>query len=383
MRVTLREDERALLEEARTFVERVESSKADLPRDYDERIDALRRWQGELHAAGLVGLSWPREFGGRDAPPMWQILVNSELARSGLPPILGTVGIDVVGPSLIEHGTDVQKHRYLESILSGEELWCQGFSEPEAGSDLASLRTTARVEDDHFVLNGHKVWTSHAQYAQWCAVLTRTDPDVAPHAGISYLLVDMASDGIEVRPLVQVTGDAEFGEVHFDDVRVPREQLLGALNNGWAIAMHTLSHERGWYALNRQIVLRAMFDDLLRDTQRHLDTASETAAMTALVRAFVRVEVLKHHGIRSVGGSTAGDAFATSIDKVLLGEAEQQLGHSSFEVLRSAIGLGGSEDPAREWRNAYFYGRAASVYGGSLQIQNNIIAQRLLNLPRS
>src|SRR5947209_13706769 len=187
---------------------------------------------------------------------MEQIVVNQELARAGAPALPGEVGLDVVGPTIVEQGTAEQKARYVKRILSGEDIWCQGFSEPNAGSDLASLRTRAEEAGDHFVLTGQKTWTSWAQYASWCAVLARTDPDAPTHRGISYLLVELTSPGIEIRPLVQMTGDAEFSEVFFDGVVVPRENLLGELNGGWKLAMHTLTNERGPVVLSHQVKLR-------------------------------------------------------------------------------------------------------------------------------
>jgi alkylation response protein AidB-like acyl-CoA dehydrogenase len=383
MHLSLTERERELQEEVRSFLERALPELDPLPSDFDERVTYLRAWQHRLHEEGLVGLSWPREHGGRGATLTEQIVANQEMARAGAPPLIGNVGLDVVGPSLVEHGSEEQKARFLDRILAADDIWCQGFSETGAGSDLASLKTRASVEDDGFRISGHKIWTSYAQHAQWCAVLARTDADAPAHKGISYLLVDMSSPGIEVRPLVQVTGDPEFGEVYFDDVFVPAENLLGPLHGGWRIAMHTLAHERGWYGLGRQVILRVLLDRLIEDARRlrRDGTAAidDPAVRSLLARAHVGIEVLKHQGYRSVGKMIADGhpGPESSVDKVVLARVEQALADAALDVLGTTAELGDT------WHHAYFYGRAASVYGGSVQIQNNIIAERILGLPRS
>jgi alkylation response protein AidB-like acyl-CoA dehydrogenase len=388
----LNEDERAIQREVRVFLASTLPELDPEPAEFGERIQYLRNWQRRLHEAGLVGLSWPAEYGGRGATLTEQLVANQEMARAGAPPLIGNVGLDVVGPSLVDHGTDAQKRRFLDGILSAREIWCQGFSETGAGSDLAALKTRAIADGDGFRIRGHKVWTSYAQHAEWCAVLARTDPDAQPHKGISYLLVDMSSPGIDARPLVQVTGDPEFGEVYFDDVFVPAENLLGPLHGGWRIAMHTLAHERGWYGLGRQVILRVLLDRLLSDARR-IPRAGERAIddpslRAALVRAHIGVEVLRHQGYRSVGKMLADGhpGPESSIDKVVLARVEQALADTALDVLGPAAA---SSSPPAEgvetgvWQHTYLYGRAASVYGGSAQIQRNIIAERLLGLPRS
>ena len=383
MHLSLTERERELQEEVRSFLERALPELDPPPSGFDERVAYLRGWQRRLHDAGLVGLSWPREHGGRGATLTEQIVANQEMARAGAPPLIGNVGLDVVGPSLVEHGSEDQKARFLDRILAAEDIWCQGFSETGAGSDLASLKTRAVVEDDGFRISGHKIWTSYAQHAQWCAVLARTDRDAPAHKGISYLLVDMSSPGIEVRPLVQATGDPEFGEVYFDDVVVPRENLLGPLHGGWRIAMHTLAHERGWYGLGRQVILRVLLDRLIEDARRlrRDGTAAidDPAIRGALARAHVGIEVLKHQGYRSVGKMIADGhpGPESSVDKVVLARVEQALADAALDV------LGADAELHETWHHTYLYGRAASVYGGSVQIQRNIIAERILGLPRS
>jgi alkylation response protein AidB-like acyl-CoA dehydrogenase len=386
--------EEALRDEVRAFLDE-HLTEDELPPDFDERIEWLRAWQRTLNEAKLVGLSWPVEFGGRGATIMEKIVVGQEMARAGAPEIIGSIGLEVVGPSIIEFGTDAQKERFVAPIVSADEIWCQGFSEPEAGSDLASLRTRAEDNGDHFLINGQKIWTSYAQYARWCAVLAKTNRHAPAHKGISYIIVDLGSPGITVRPLELSTGDAEFGEVFFENVEVPKENLLGKLNGGWAIAMHTLAHERGPYAMARQTMLNVMLDRLIREAgriQRDGVTAIEMPEIrSALASAKVSVEVLKHQCYRSIGQAlaTGSPGFESSVDKVLLGRAEQQLAQAALDVLGPYATLTDEtwEQLYRvhpeEWHHTYLYGRAGSVYGGTAQIQKNIIAERILGLPRS
>ncbi|MBV9604265.1 MAG: acyl-CoA dehydrogenase family protein, partial [Solirubrobacterales bacterium] len=237
--------ERALADEVRGFLSREGLRSEDLPRRLDDRMEALRRWQGTCYAAGFVGRAWPAEFGGGGRPPVEQIIVDQELAAASAPEFVNIVGLDVLGPSLLRFGSDEQRRRYIPPILAAEEIWCQGFSEPEAGSDLASLRTRAVQDGDNYVINGQKTWVSWGQYATFCGLLARTDDSAPRHRGISMLIVDMSAPGVEVRPMTQITGHAEFSELFLGDVVVPRENLLGQLGDGWEIAMHTLGHERG------------------------------------------------------------------------------------------------------------------------------------------
>ncbi len=210
-----------------------------------ERFAFRLDWERRLHAAGWSGISWPVEYGGRGATLVEQAIFQEELARANAPEPVNIIGRNLTAPTLMAHGTAAQKDRFLPNILSSEEIWCQGFSEPNSGSDLASVRCRALLDGEHFIVNGQKIWTSFAQYAQWCFALVRTDPALPKHKGLSFLLLDMRSPGITIRPLTQITGETEFSEVFFDNVRVPRENLVGELNGGWRIAMTTLMHERG------------------------------------------------------------------------------------------------------------------------------------------
>src|SRR5215216_2367346 len=294
MRLTPTDPERRLQEEIRQFLAVELADAIALPSTLVERIEVLRGWQARCHRAGYVGRAWPREFGGGGGPAAEQIVIDQELAAAGAPEFVNVVGLDVLGPSLLRFGTDEQRRRHVPPILSAEEIWCQGFSEPEAGSDLASLRTRAVEHDDHYVLSGQKTWVSWGQFARWCGVLARTDDSVAKHRGISMLIVDMDSPGLEVRPMTQITGHAEFCELFLDDVIVPKENLLSERGDGWKIAMHTLGHERGTAALPRQVKLRTWLDRAVRDAGRggRLD---DPLVQVELARALIGVEVLRHH----------------------------------------------------------------------------------------
>ena len=233
-----------------------------------EYIQFLKDWAKKLFEGGWAGVSWPKEYGGRGATLMEQVIFNEEMARARAPEHPNVIGLGMTGPTIIAHGTEEQKKRYLAKILSAEDIWCQGFSEPNAGSDLAGLQCNAERDGDDFVVNGQKVWTSFAHVADWCILLVRTDKSAAKHAGITYLLVDMHSPGITVRPLVQITGDAEFNEIYFENVRVPVANVVGKMNNGWHVAITTLMHERGTLAIAVQVRFRMLLDQLLAKAKK-------------------------------------------------------------------------------------------------------------------
>ena len=382
--------ERALADEVRAFLSRANLRSEDLPRGLDDRMEALRRWQSACYEAGFVGRAWPSEFGGGGRPAVEQIIVDQELAAGSAPEFVNVVGLDVLGPSLLRFGNDEQRRRYIPPILAAREIWCQGFSEPEAGSDLASLRTRAAPDGDNYVISGQKTWVSWGQYATFCGLLARTDDSVPRHRGISMLIVDMSSPGVEVRPMTQITGHAEFSELFLEDVVVPRENLLGQLGDGWKIAMHTLGHERGTAALPRQVKLRTWLDRAVSvAARRELDgrpMLEDPEVQTALARALIGVEVLRHHAYRTVGEFLSGGAVGpeSSSVKLLMAEAEQGLASTVLEVLGPTL-LSGDPDAAPEddfWYETYLYSRAASVYGGARQIQRDIIADRILALPK-
>ncbi len=390
MRLRATDEEQALQAEVRAFLAQDRLTPADLPRALDDRMVVLREWQASCYGAGYVGRAWPGEFGGGGRPPVEQIVVDQELAGAGAPEFVNVVGLDVLGPSLLRFGNDEQRRRYIPAILSADEIWCQGFSEPEAGSDLASLRTRAVEHDDHFVLSGQKTWVSWGQYARWCGVLARTEETGPKHRGISMLIVDMRSPGVEVRPMTQITGHAEFCELFLDDVVVPKENLLSKRGDGWKIAMHTLGHERGTAALPRQVKLRTWLDRVVRvAAERELDgqpILADPEAQVALARALIGIEVLRHHAYRTVGEFLTGGAVGpdSSSVKLLMAEAEQRLAATALEVLGPTLQHAEPAEAAENdfWEETYLYSRAASVYGGTGQIQRNIIADRILALPQ-
>ena len=381
MRLGLEPEERALRDEVRAFLAAECPDPAELPHELDERIGYLRRWQARCYEAGYVGRAWPAEFGGGGRPTVEQIIVDQEMAAAGAPERVAIVGLDVLGPAILAYGTDEQRGRYVAPILSAEEIWSQGFSEPEAGSDLASLRTRAVETGEGYVLNGQKTWISWGQFSRWCGVLARTDPEVARHKGISLLIVDTESTGVEMRPMEQITGHAEFCELFLDDVLVPKENLLGLPGQGWEIAMHVVAHERGTAALPRQVTLRTWLDRLVADAaDARLDGSPVLAgegAQAALAAALIQIEVLRHHATRTMspflnGGSVGPESSGV---KLLMAQAEQALGEAALEVL-------GDTRAGEFWHERYLYSRAASVYGGTQQIQRGIIADRILALPK-
>ncbi len=392
MKLGLTPEQRDLRDEVRAFLAEHCPAPQDVPHHLDERIAFLSLWQRRCYEAGYVGRSWPAQFGGGGRPPVEQIIIDQELAAAGAPEFPNVVGLDVIGPSLVTFGTDEQRARYLPKILSCEEIWCQGFSEPEAGSDLASLRTRGEASDGTFVLNGQKTWISWGNYARWCGVLARTEATDVKHRGISMLIMDMRSAGVDARPMVQITGHAEFCELYLDDVSVPAENLLGERGQGWKIALHTLSHERGTAALPRQVKLRTYVDRLAQDARTQtvdgVPIADHEDTQVALAQALIGVEVLRYHGYRTVGEFLTGGAVGpdSSTVKLLMAEAEQRVAATARDVLASVFAASGSDPQAAEreafWDEAYLYSRSASVYGGTRQIQHNIIADRILRLPQ-
>jgi alkylation response protein AidB-like acyl-CoA dehydrogenase len=368
----------------------------EISRRQAENMDAwmafLKDWQHKLHHAGWAGISWPKEYGGRGATINEQLIFTEEMAKTKAPNLMNvSIGIELVGPAIIHHGSEEQKQRYLRKILSAEEIWAQGFSEPGAGSDLASLQTKAVIDGDHFVVTGQKVWMSWAEYSDFCILLARTDPDVPKHKGISCLLIDMKSAGITIRPTVQITGEAEFSEVFFDGVRVPRENLVGGLNQGWNVAMTVLMHERGTSAIGYQIRFRNELDDLIRLAQSHerdgRRVSEDPAFRRKLAQAFIEVEVLKYNIYRSatqmVRSGKPGPE--SSIVKLFWSEMDRRQKLLGMEMLGMYSQLVNGSEWAVDhgkWPRAFLWSRAGTIYAGSSEIQRNIIAERVLGMPR-
>jgi len=362
------------------------------PHALAERVALQRWWEDKLRDAGFAGLHWPKEYGGRGATLMEQVIFQEELARFNAPPLmLNFVGVNLAGPTLMHHGTEAQKQQHLPRILAMEEIWCQGFSEPNAGSDLAGLRTRAVLDGDTFVINGQKVWTSFAHFADWCLLVCRTDPRVAKHKGLSYLLVDMHSPGIEVRPLRQITGDSEFNEVFFTDVRVPRENLVGELNQGWTIALTTLAHERGTAFLATQIRHRRNVEQLAaaaRETSCDGGVAADDPVMRQrIAQAYIDCEVARYMGLRSLTtvlrtGMPGPDG---SMAKLFHSEAERRFQRLAVD-LGGVASLLGENDPGvfdmGKHDERFLTTFALTIAAGTTQIQKNILAERVLGLPK-
>ena len=356
------------------------------------QIDFLKDWQRRLYENGFLGMSWPREYGGQSASQVEMAIFSEEVARFRAPGPLNGLGLSLAGPTIITHGTDEQKKRFLSKILSGEEIWCQGFSEPNSGSDLASARTRAELKGDEFIVNGQKIWTSLAHLADWCMLVVRTDPDAPKHRGLSYLLVDMHSSGVTVRPLRQMTGESEFNEVFFEDVHVPRENLLGRLNDGWRVATTTLMNERGTAALASVTRYRIVFDeivDLARSTIRNGEPATKDPVIRQqLAQFYVELEMMRFTAYRTFskilkGGDPGPEG---SISKLAWSELNQRMqefvialeGPASQLVRGSPYAVQGGR-----WQYHFMRSRANTIEAGTSEIQRNIIAERALGLPKA
>jgi alkylation response protein AidB-like acyl-CoA dehydrogenase len=362
-----------------------------VPLDQEARFAVLRAWQRTLYDAGWMGVAWSREAGGQGLTHEHHLVFVEELVRARAPQPIGLIGLEVVGPSVDEFGTLEQRRELLPRLLSGEDIWCQGFSEPEAGSDLAALRTKAVIDGDELVVTGQKVWTSWAHVAQWCALLVRTDPAVRKQAGISYLLVDMRSPGITAKPIEQMTGDREFCEVFFDEVRVPLGNVLGELNQGWAITSHTLSSERAGATLRRRVECEVALEDALTElrTAGAAGRSGDAGARvrSAVGRCHVALRVLEAQTRRTTARLAAGvgPTPEDSVDKLLLNDVEQIVFAEIAALLGPLRALPAAHPMglrSGQWSHDHLYSRAASIYGGSAQIQRTIVAQRLLELPR-
>lgn len=389
-------DLRASDDEARLRAEVREWLRTNLPWEYGQglppRFDSLtdevdfgRRWQAKLAAGRWVGVAWPEEYGGRGAGPVEHFVVTEELARARAPELVGRIGINLVGPTLLARGTDDQKARWLPQILSAEQLWCQLFSEPGAGSDLTSLTTRAAPVEGGFVLSGQKVWTSYAQFADWGVCLARTDPDAPRSRGISYLVVDMRAPGVEVRPLRQITDETEFNEVFFSEVFVPDDQLVGPLDEGWQVANSTLSHERG---INpRQLVIHIQLVEELLRLALVRGGFDDPRLRRRLAQGVAEVRLFQLHNWRTLSRLAKGREPGPegSLLKLYWSEMSKRLHDTVLAVLGSAAPLwrGATENPGDgAWQRSWLYYQASSIWAGTNEIQRNVIGERVLGLPR-
>ena len=361
------------------------------PATLADEVAFLRDWQRKLHEGRWVGLHWPREYGGRGASVVEHYILQEEIAAARAPEIINRIGVNLVGPTLIAHGTEAQRRRFLPPILPARELWCQLFSEPGAGSDLTALRTRAERRGDGWVVTGQKVWTSYAQFARWGILLARTDPTAPKARGISYFICDMQAPGVTVRPLRQMTGSEEFNEVFLEDVFVPREHLVGAENHGWTIANTTLAHERG--TSPRQLVIhRMLLNELLRLAREGVDGAAprgtDPVFRQRLAQHLIEVEITRLNNWRALTRLQRQEPLGpeSSFIKLFWSEMSQRM-HDTLMELLGPVGLCWQPGPRAvaggRLARAYLYYRAASLFAGTSEIQRNILAERVLGLPRA
>lgn len=347
----------------------------------------LKAWQLKLYEGGYAGVNWPKEYGGRGATFIEQAIFQEELALADAPERMGTIGQGLVGPTIIAVGTEEQKKRYLPAILSGEEVWCQGFSEPNAGSDLAALETKAVRDGDDFVVNGQKIWTSYAHIADQCLLVVRTDPSAAKHKGLTSLLVDMKTPGITVRPLRMMSGDSGFNEMFFTNVRVPVKHVLGEVNDGWNVAITALSNERANLGTGLYVVFKRNLDAIVEQA-RSLRRGGQPVLADPVIRqrlalAYVDLEVFRLNTTRSLSNlnKTGAPGPEGSIQKLYWSELNQRNAQIAMEVLGPYAQLTEFDDG--RWIYNYLRSRGNTIEAGTSEVQRNIIAQRVLGLPRS
>jgi alkylation response protein AidB-like acyl-CoA dehydrogenase len=358
----------------------------------ESRFAYLREWQKRLFDAGWCGVSWPKEAGGRGASLMEQVIFLEEMARADAPPMANVLGLSLIGPAIIAYGSAEQKQRYLPKILSAEEIWCQGFSEPNAGSDLANLSTEARLEGDHFIVNGTKVWTSYGWAADWCELVTRSEAGSQKHKGLTAMLVDMKTPGVEVVPLKQITGESEFCQLYFRDVKVPKENVLGQIGDGWNVAIGTLMHERATLGANVQILYKrnlARLIELAHGTPRNGHTAAQDPVIRQkLAQCHMELEVLRLNQMRALSRISQSGVPGPegSILKLAWSEYNQRFQQIAQEILGPYGLLSPEADgviDAGAWEYGFLRARGNTIEAGTSEVQRNIIGHFVLGLPKS
>ena len=371
--------EEAFRAEARAWLE-ANMPRTPRPNDLRARADYDLGWQRRMHDAGWAGIAWPRAYGGRGATLMEQLIWYEEYARAGAPDISTLfVGLNHAGPTLIACGSEEQKAYHLPRILRGDVIWCQGFSEPNAGSDLASLQTRAVVDGDHLVVTGQKIWTSFAHIAEFQELLVRTDPDAPRHRGITWVICPMNAPGIEIRPITTLTGGSDFAEVFYDGVRIPLANVVGQLNDGWRVAMATLSFERGTAFLSEQVRIARRVDELVAVARRSGATADHEIARR-LARAQAEVDAMRAMSYRSISlaARTGVPGAEASLIRLFFSELVQRIDLLAMEI----AGPAAVADPAARVTESYLAGLSQTIGGGTKDIQRNIIGDRFLGLPR-
>ena len=377
MDLTLSPQEESFRDELRGWLE--ENNPGPEPEGDEAAFQFRRRWQRQLADAGWAGLSWPQEFGGRGATLIEQAIFNEEVVRAKAPQMANVLGLVMGGPVVIAHGTEAQKERYLKPILTADEIWCQGFSEPDSGSDLASLKTRAVKSGDEWVVTGQKVWTTFAHEAKWCMLVARTDAEVPKHKGLKYFLMDMEQDAVQVRPLRQITGEAEFNELFIEEARIPAANVLGGEGNGWKVALTTLMNERAGLAFFLQVRLRQLLDEVFAQaSQRGL--LDDPVVADRLGELHLKAEVLRLTAYR---GLTAIEKYGQpgpegSLTKWMWSETNQQLTQFAADLLGAEGLRAGSR-----WSSELLRARGNSIEGGTTEVLKNIVSERVLGLPKS
>jgi alkylation response protein AidB-like acyl-CoA dehydrogenase len=382
MDLTLSAQEEDFRDEVRAWLE--ENHPGQEPSGEEAAFEFRRAWQRLLHDAGWAGLSWPKEYGGRGATLIEQAIFNEETARARTPSVANVLGIAMGGPTVIAHGTEEQKHRFLPAILSAEEIWCQGFSEPESGSDLASLKTRAVRDGEDWVVTGQKVWTTYAHHAKWCMLVARTSADAPKHKGLTYFLMDMDQDAVQVRPLRQITGEAEFNELFIEEARIPNDNIVGGEGNGWAVAITTLMHERATLAFGLQVAVRIALGELIEHARQTRAGNGQPASEDPVVRQrlaqlLIESEVLRLNAYRSLSATMRKGVPGPegSLGKWHWSEVNQALTELAIEIAGPRAMLAD-----HEWTYRFLRARANSIEGGTTEILKNIVAERVLGLPR-
>jgi alkylation response protein AidB-like acyl-CoA dehydrogenase len=391
MDLTLSPSEEGFRDEVATWL-RANNPGPEPEGSLDEVMAFRGDWQRKLHAAGWAGISWPKEYGGRGATMIEQAIFTGEAAAQEAPSPANVLGLAMGGPVVIAHGTEAQKSRYLEPILTGDEIWCQGFSEPESGSDLASLKTRAVKDGDEWVVTGQKVWTTFAQYAKWCMLVARTDPDAPKHKGLTYFLMDMKQDGVEAKPLVQITGEGEFNEVFINEARIPDANVIGQVGEGWNVAITTLMNERAGLAFG---AIAAIHNSLAKLAALATEVREEGGASASedayfrqkIAQLFIEAETMRLNAYRGLTKTMESGIPGPegSLGKWQWADINQDLTELALEIEGAWAVLGrGSEGAVANgaWQYNFLRSRANSIEGGTTDILKNIIAERVLGLPR-
>ena len=395
MDLELTAEQQAFREEVRTWLQANVPAEPLASQTTPEGFAAHRDWERRLFEAGYAAISWPAKYGGRDADLLTTAILQEEYARFGAPTRINVLGLGLAGPTLMVYGTEEQKERWLARILSCDDIWSQGFSEPDAGSDLAGIRTSAVPEGDEYIVNGQKIWTTLGRFADWIFALVRTDRDAPKHKGITFLMIDMKSPGIEVRPIVQINGDAGFSEVFFTDVRVPIANVVGEVNDGWRVAMSTLGFERGT-GLGSHVRFSRDLDGLVA-LVKGMGLQDDPIVRDQVAKLHVDVSVFRHNTYRTLTRLAHGKPIGpeASLNKLYWSQMEARIFETGMQVMGPYAELTSKADQAAErlgraaaaaawdhWHKQYWYSRAALIYAGTSEVQRNIIAERVLGLPK-